>query len=39
MATYQVHCHANPAQWPSDPKQLLALWEETAKAVDALAGC
>ena len=37
MATYQIHFHANPSQWPTDPKQLLALWEETAKAVDALA--
>ena len=36
MATYQVHFWANPTQWPSDPKQLLALWEQTAQAVDAL---
>ena len=36
MATYQVHFQANPAQWPTDPQQFLAVWEQTAQAVDAL---
>ncbi len=36
MATYQLHFQANPALWPTDPQQLLALWERTIQAADAL---
>ncbi|MCZ6759945.1 MAG: hypothetical protein O7D29_06180 [Gemmatimonadetes bacterium] len=36
MATYQVHFQANPDHWPTDPQQLLAHWEQTVQAVDAL---
>ncbi len=36
MATYQIHFQANAAQWPTDPQQRLALWEQTAQAADAL---
>ena len=35
MATYQLHFRANPALWPTDPQQLLALWEQTFQAADA----
>ncbi len=35
MATYQLHFRANAALWPTDPQQLLALWEQTFQAADA----
>ncbi len=36
MATYQLHFQANPTLWPTDPQQLLALWEQVFQAADAL---
>ena len=36
MATYQLHFQANPTLWPTDPQQLLALWEQAFQAADAL---
>ena len=36
MATYQLHFRANAALWPTDPQQLLALWEQVFQGADAL---
>jgi hypothetical protein len=36
MATYQLHFQANPSLWATDPQQLLASWEQTFQAADAL---
>ena len=31
MAMYQIHFKANPVLWPSDPKENLAVWENSAE--------
>ena len=36
MALYQLHYKANPVLWPSDPKENLAMWEETSQAAENL---
>ena len=35
MSIYQIHFQANPALWPTDPQENLALWEQTAEGADA----
>ena len=34
MATYIVNWQANPAVWPSDPNDVLAVWEQAAAGGD-----
>ena len=34
MATYLVRWHANPGNWPTDPKELLATWEAATAGGD-----
>ncbi len=34
MPKYMVLYHANPSAWPSDPKQLLTIWEGVAAGAD-----
>ncbi len=36
MPLYQLHYKANPALWPSDPKENLAMWEESTATAEAL---
>ena len=36
MPTYQIHFKANPALWPTDPQENLALWEQTVQGADAM---
>lgn len=36
MATYLIHYHANPALWPSDPHESVALWEQSIAGADQL---
>ena len=36
MPLYQLHYKANPVLWPSDPKENLAMWEETSQAAEDL---
>jgi hypothetical protein len=36
MASYLILWSANPAAWPSDPKQSLAVWEGAAAGGDQL---
>ena len=36
MSTYQIHFKANPALWPSDPKENLAVWEKATAGGEAM---
>ncbi len=36
MSTFQIHFRANPALWPTDPQDSLALWERSAQGADAM---
>ena len=36
MATYLIHWRANPANWPTDPKELQAVWETAAAGGDTM---
>lgn len=34
MKTYLISWHANPANWPTDPKEVLAVWEAATAGGD-----
>ena len=36
MSIYQIHFKANPALWPSDPKENLAMWEKATAGGEAM---
>ena len=36
MSIYQIHFKANPALWPSDPKENLAMWETAWAGAEAM---
>lgn len=34
MATYYIRWQANPGNWPTDPKEVLAIWEAACAGAD-----
>lgn len=36
MATYMIVWEVNPGNWPTDPKEVLAVWEAAAAGADRL---